>query len=78
MKLRKMKRKDKNKIVHKKENTNKRTKNIKARVKKFHLGILPYILLLCIFASVIIKIRDTRLVDTSAQAYIPDSLKLIE
>ena len=44
-----MKRKDKNKIVHKKENTNKRTKNIKARVKKFHLGILPYILLLCIF-----------------------------
>lgn len=73
-----MKKQDKAQKVLKKEKTNKKTKNIKARTKKFHLGILPYILLLCIFASVIIKIRDTRLVETSAQAYIPDSLKLIE
>ena len=47
-------------------------------MKKVKLGILPYIIILCCLAFVIIKIRDTRLVDTSVQVYTSDSLKLIE
>ena len=46
-------------------------------MKKVKLGVLPYIIILCCLAFVIIKIRDIRLVETSVQASSIDSLKLI-
>ena len=47
-------------------------------MKKVKLGVLPYIIILCCFAFVIVAIRDIRLVDTSVQTSSSDSLKLIE
>ena len=47
-------------------------------MKKVKLGVLPYIIILCCLAMAVVKIRDTRLLDSSAQAIPVDSLKLIE
>lgn len=47
-------------------------------MKKFKLGVLPYIILLCILTFTIIKIRDTRLVSSEVQIDNPSSLDLIE
>ena len=46
-------------------------------MKKVKLGVLPYIIVLCCLAFIIVKIRDIRLVDTSVQASSTDSLQLI-
>ena len=46
-------------------------------MKKVKLGVVPYIVILCCLAIVIVKIRDTRLLDSSAQATPIDSLQLI-
>ena len=46
-------------------------------MKKFRLGILPYIIVLCLLAFIVVKIRDTRLVSTSTQTTTSKSLELI-
>ena len=46
-------------------------------MKKFRLGILPYIIILCILAFTIVKIRDTRLVSSYAQIEKEEDLELI-
>ena len=46
-------------------------------MKKFKLGILPYIIVLCLLAFVVVKIRDTRLVSSSTQATTSKNLELI-
>lgn len=47
-------------------------------MKKFKLGILPYIIILCMLAFAIIKIRDTRLVSSSIPVSTSENLKLID
>lgn len=47
-------------------------------MKKFRLGILPYIIILCVFAFIIVEIRNTRLIDTSAQVKQANNLELID
>ena len=47
-------------------------------MKKFKLGILPYIIILFLLALAIIKIRDTRLINTSTQMANLSDLNLIE
>lgn len=49
----------------------------KKKKEKVKLGVLPYVIILCCLALLIVKIRDTRLLDTSVQATSTDSLKLI-
>ena len=46
-------------------------------MKKFKLGILPYIILLCLLAFIVIKIRDIRLVSSSTQPITSENLELI-
>ena len=46
-------------------------------MKKVKLGILPYIIILCCLAFVIVKVRDTRLVDSSIQYTPSNNLQLI-
>ena len=46
-------------------------------MKKVKLGVLPYIIILCCLAVAIVKIRDTRLLDSSAQVTPTNSLQLI-
>lgn len=46
-------------------------------MKKFRLGILSYIIILCILAFVIVKIRDTRLVSSLNAVESPNNLELI-
>lgn len=46
-------------------------------MKKFKLGVSSYILILCLLAFVMVKIRDVRLVASSNSAETPESLELI-